>query len=297
MRLGSPFLGAARLAAYLAFTLALIPVQAVLVATGSRFRDRLPYRYHRICARLLGIALDVVGRPSADRPMLVVSNHSSYLDIVVLGGLVPGSFVAKTEVGAWPFFGLLAKLQRTVFVDRKVRNAAAHRDDMRARIEAGDVLILFPEGTSSDGNRTLPFKTALFSVAGTRAGDRPVTVQPVSVAATRLDGIPLGRGLRPLYAWYGDMDLVGHLWRMVGLGRLTVRVQFHDPVTVDDFPSRKALGEHCWQVIAGGVAAAVSGRPAPEPVPAAPAPAPQAAPPAAEARENGPVGAPGAVPG
>jgi 1-acyl-sn-glycerol-3-phosphate acyltransferase len=274
MRLGSPVLGAVRLVAYLALTLALIPVQAALVAAGSPLRRRLPLHYHRLCARLLGIELDVTGSPAADRPMLVVSNHSSYLDIVVLGALIPGSFVAKTEVGAWPFFGLLAKLQQTVFVDRKARNAATHRDDMRARLEAGDVLILFPEGTSSDGNRTLPFKTALFSVAGTRVDGRPVTVQPVSVAATRLDGIPLGRGLRPLYAWYGDMTLPGHLWRMVGLGRLTVRVQFHPPVTVDGFTSRKALADHCWRVVADGVAAAVSGRPAPapEPVPAADAP-------------------------
>jgi 1-acyl-sn-glycerol-3-phosphate acyltransferase len=260
--MGSSLLGVARLAAYVAFTLPLMPVQALLVWLGSPLCHRLPQVYHAVCARLIGLHVEVIGRPSGRSrgPVLVVSNHSSYLDIIVLGSLIRGSFVAKTEVGGWPFFGLLAKLQQTVFVDRKVRNAGVHRDDIRSRLESGDTLILFPEGTSSDGNRTLPFKTALFSVASLKVDDQPVTVQPVSVTATSLDGIPLGRSMRPVYAWYGDMELAPHLWRMVRLGRLTVRVEFHEPVTVDRFGSRKALAEHCWRVVADGVDRAVSGR-------------------------------------
>ncbi len=263
--MGSSLLGVARLAAYVAFTLPLMPVQALLVWLGSPLRHRLPRVYHAVCARLIGLHVDVVGRPSGRSrgPVLVVSNHSSYLDIIVLGSLIRGSFVAKTEVGGWPFFGLLAKLQQTVFVDRKVRNAGVHRDDIRGRLESGDTLILFPEGTSSDGNRTLPFKTALFSVASLKVDDQPITVQPVSVTATSLDGIPLGRSMRPVYAWYGDMELAPHLWQMVRLGRLTVRVEFHEPVTVERFGSRKALAEHCWRVVADGVDRAVSGRPRP----------------------------------
>jgi len=260
LMMGSSLLGVARLIAYAAFTLPLMPVQALLVWLGSPLRHRLPRAYHAVCRRILGLDVDVVGRPLDQRPTLFVSNHSSYLDIIVLGSLIPGSFVAKTEVGRWPFFGLLAKLQQTVFVDRKARNAGVHRDDMRGRLEDGDMLILFPEGTSSDGNRTLPFKTALFSVASLKVEDRPITVQPVSIAATCLDGIPLGRSMRPVYAWYGDMELVPHLWQMVRLGRLTVRVEFHEPVTVEGFGSRKALAEHCWRVIANGVDRAVSGR-------------------------------------
>jgi len=258
---GSSLLGTLRLLAYAAFTLPLMPVQALLVWLRSPLRHRLPRAYHAVCTRILGLDVDVVGRLFDNRPTLFVSNHSSYLDIIVLGSLIPGSFVAKTEVGGWPFFGFLAKLQQTVFVDRKMRNAGVHRDDMRGRLEAGDNLILFPEGTSSDGNRTLPFKTALFSVASLKVEDRPLTVQPVSITAISLDGIPLGRSLRPVYAWYGDMELAPHLWQMIGLGRLTVRVEFHEPVTVEQFGSRKALAEHCWRVVADGVDRAVSGRP------------------------------------
>ncbi|UEM21187.1 1-acyl-sn-glycerol-3-phosphate acyltransferase [Skermanella mucosa] len=258
--MGSALLGVARLAVYGAFTVLLMPVQALLVWLRSPLRHRLPRAYHAACARILGLQVAVTGRPLLARPTLVVSNHSSYLDIIVLGSLIPGSFVAKTEVGGWPFFGLLAKLQQTVFVDRKARNAGTHRDDMRGRLEDGDILILFPEGTSSDGNRTLPFKTALFSVAALRVDGRPIQVQPVSVTAVKLDGIPLGRALRPFYAWYGDMELAGHVWRMVKLGRVTVQVEFHEPVDVEAFGSRKALAEHCWRVVAAGVDRAVSGR-------------------------------------
>ena len=186
----SPVLGALRLTAYLGWTLLLVPFQVLALVLKLPARFAIPRFYHAGCARLVGIDIVVRGAPAAPGPVLVVSNHSSYLDITVLGALVKGSFVAKSEVAGWPMFGFLAKLQRTVFIERKARSTTARqRDDMKARLEDGDTLILFPEGTSSDGNRTLPFKTALFAVAGTRIGGRPVTVQPVSVdrKSTRLN--------------------------------------------------------------------------------------------------------------
>lgn len=264
---GSRVLGILRLAGYLFWTLCLLPIQGVAVRTGRPLRHRLPRFYHRTCARILGIDLVVRGERSSARPTLFVSNHSSYLDITVLGGLVQASFVAKADVARWPFFGLLARLQETVFVERAARSAVgAQRDQMAARLDAGDNLILFPEGTSSDGNRVLPFKTALFSVATRAGGTSPLTVQPVSVTATALDGVPLGRAMRPVYAWYGDMELAPHLWRMIGLGRLTLEVEFHPPVTVDAFASRKALADHCRRSVADGVERAISGRARPAPV-------------------------------
>lgn len=260
--LGSSGRGALRLSLYLLWTLLLIPLQALAVARGWRLCRTLPRFYHRVCTRLMGLDVVVRGEQVSGGPVLFVSNHSSYLDISVLGSLIPGSFVAKTEVGTWPFFGLLARLQRTVFVERKARTSVdKQRDDIGGRLDAGDSLILFPEGTSSDGNRTLPFKTALFAVAARRIDGRPLTVQPVSVAATRLDGIPMGIAFRPFYAWYGDMDLVPHLWQAFRLGGMTIEVEFHPPVTIDGFSSRKALADHCQRVVADGVARAISGRP------------------------------------
>ncbi|MFL7900371.1 lysophospholipid acyltransferase family protein [Azospirillum argentinense] len=262
--LGSPVRGGLRLAVYLLWTLLLVPVQALAVAVRSPLRFRIPRFYHRVCAAILGIGVVVRGERATDGPVLFVSNHSSYLDITVLGSVIPGSFVAKSEVAGWPFFGALAKLQQTVFVERKARSGVEkQRDELGARLDAGDSLILFPEGTSSDGNRTLPFKTALFAVAARRIGDRPLTVQPVSIAPTRLDGIPMGIAFRPCYAWYGDMDLAPHLWTVFTLGRMTVEVEFHPPVTIDGFSSRKALADHCQRAVARGVERAVSGKPPP----------------------------------
>ena len=288
--MGSTALRLARLTLYVGLTLLLLPVQWFAVTLDRPLRWRLPLWYHRLCCRIIGLDVVVHGRISQDQPTLFVSNHTSYLDITVLGSLIPGSFVAKTDVASWPLFGTLARLQRTVFVDRKARNARVDADTLRARLDRGDRMILFPEGTSSDGNRTLPFKSALFAVASLRPAvkkrmvDCPnstlpnsapnagrggeqefepgpaLTIQPVSIVATHLDGIPLGRELRSVYAWYGDMDLAPHLWSAIGMGRLRVAVTFHEPVSLDAFASRKALANHCWGAVADGVADLSSGR-------------------------------------
>ncbi|NBB82298.1 MAG: 1-acyl-sn-glycerol-3-phosphate acyltransferase [Alphaproteobacteria bacterium] len=259
-RIGSDLLGAWRIAVYGLLTLSLMPVQALAVALRLPLRTGLPVAYHRLCLRVLGFDVEVRGAMRRDRPTLFVANHSSYLDITVLGALIPGSFVAKREVGTWPLFGWLARLQRTVFVDRKPSAARTQRSDLERRLAARDALILFPEGTSSDGNRVLPFKSALFAAAEMGPDDRPVTIQPVTIVCTRLDGIPLGRWLRPMYAWYGDMDLVTHIWQMARLGRLGVTVEFHDPVDPAAFPTRKALARHCWQIVGDGMSRALAGR-------------------------------------
>lgn len=261
-RLGSPFRPYLRLAVYGLLVALLIPVQATAVALRLRRpAERIPLFFHRLCLGILGIRIERHGRMSPTRPTLFVCNHSSYLDITVLGALMPGSFVAKTEVAGWPLFGLLAKLQRTIFVDRRRGTTRRQRDDIAERLAAGSNLILFPEGTSNDGNRTLPFRSALLSVAeAAPASAPPLAVQPVSIAYTLLNGMPLGHGLRPFVAWYGDMALADHLWQFLRLGRLTAVVRFHPVVTIDRFGSRKALADHCRDVVAQGVARALAGR-------------------------------------
>lgn len=262
---GSSPLGIVRLAVYGILTLALAPVQALILMLLPRLWWALPRAYHRLCCRIMGLRVRVVGRPSPARPTLFVSNHTTYFDIPVLGAIVPVSFVAKTEVAQWPGYGLLAKLQRTVFVDRRRHTTAKQRDSIQARLAAGDPLVLFPEGTSNDGNRILPFRSALLSVAEAASPERPLVIQPVSIAYPSINGLPMGWGLRPLVAWYGGMELGGHLWRFSRLGQVEVVVQFHDPVSVADFPSRKELTRHCAEAVAGGVDRALGGRLAPAP--------------------------------
>ncbi|MEM7223477.1 MAG: lysophospholipid acyltransferase family protein [Pseudomonadota bacterium] len=259
--LGSRLKSAVRLSLYVCFTVPMMAVQIVALGASKPLARNLPLWYHRQCCRLLGIRIERRGRQSRKTPTLFASNHVSYLDILVLGSLVPGSFVAKAEVKSWPLFGWLARLQRSVFVDRRPSKTARQRDEIMERLVAGDNLIIFPEGTSGDGNRVLPFKSALMSAAASEPNGVPLAVQPVTVAYTKLDGLPLGRSLRPFYAWYGDMDLAPHLWHLAGLGRLTVVVHFHPLITLAELGSRKALAAHCKERVQEGLAAALSGRP------------------------------------
>jgi 1-acyl-sn-glycerol-3-phosphate acyltransferase len=265
--MGSPTLRLVRLALYFAWTAGLMPVQLVGLALRRHWTSTLPVFYHRWCCRILGFRIRVIGTPTSERPVLFAANHISYTDITVLGSVIPGSFIAKSEVARWPFFGRLAKLQRSVFVDRRMRSTVAQREVIGKRLADGDALILFPEGTSGDGNRVRPFKSALFSAAQPGEGIPPVIVQPVSLAYTRLDGIPIGRLYRPFFAWYGALDLAPHLWSMVGLGTVEVVVEFHPPTFLGDCGSRKALAEYCHARIAGGVAGALFDRPQPMPEP------------------------------
>lgn len=258
--MGAALTSTTRLAAYLTVTLIAAPLQIAALITGHRLAKVIPSIYHRACLRVLGIRVSMHGRRAAPGPVLFVVNHSSYLDISVIGALFRGSFVAKAEVAGWPLFGTLAKLQRTVFVERRRGQTAAQRGIIEARLREGDNLVLFAEGTSNDGNRVLPFKSALFSVAEDGPDGKPLTVQPVSLAYTQLDGIPIGRALRPSFAWYGDMEMAGHLWHALGLGVLRAEVIFHPPVTLAQFGSRKRLAAHCQEVVARGVCDLISGR-------------------------------------
>ena len=265
-RMGSTTLRLWRLLVYIAWTLPLMPVQALGVSLRQPWVSTFPRFYHRWCCRILGLRVRRIGQPTAARPVLFAANHISYLDITVFGSLIPGSFIAKREVARWPLFGWLAKLQRSVFIDRQVRSTVEQRDSIAGRLAAKEALILFPEGTSGDGNRVLPFKSALFSVAD-RGATETVVVQPVSIAYTRLDGMPIGRMLRPLFAWYGGMAMAPHLWTVLGLGKIEVIVEFHRPTSLAECGSRKLLARYCQERVAAGLEAALTGRrqPAAEP--------------------------------
>jgi lyso-ornithine lipid O-acyltransferase len=257
---GNLLLRLCRAAAYLALTLPTGVIQAVLLLIKSPLARRFPAAYHRACCRVLGLRIEISGTQSRSRPTLYVANHTSYVDIPILGSLIDGSFVAKAEIARWPFFGVLAKLQRSIFIDRRPGSTVRQRDAIMKRLEEGDDLIIFPEATSGDGIHMLPFKSALFSVAEYRPRGEALLVQPVSVAYVRLDGMPLGRFYRPFIAWYGAMQVGPHLWTMLGLGTITVKVLFHPPVTLEGMGGRKALAEHCYRVIASGLTAALAGR-------------------------------------
>jgi lyso-ornithine lipid O-acyltransferase len=253
--------GGLRLMAFIGLLLVFFPFLVLFACVGRRRIFRTSHLFYRGLVHVLGINLRVHGARLPGGSVLFVSNHTSYLDIPVLGACIEGVFVAKAEVASWPFFGPLAKLQRTAFIERRVLRAAEQRDDLRQRLLEGQNLILFPEGTSSDGQRTLPFKSSLFSLAEIDVAEgRSVIVQPVTTLCTGLGGLPFDRSWRSYYAWYGDMTLMGHLWNAFKMGRFTVDVIFHDPVSINDFSGRKELAAHCHKVIAEGVERCVTGR-------------------------------------
>ena len=249
------------IAAFLAVTLVGMPVQWLLLKLRLPAARAFPHRYHRLVAALFGMHIKVVGKPVRGEGVLMVANHTSWADIVIFSAVAPISFVAKSEVASWPFFGTLARLQRTVFVERQRRSATGEtRDAIRDRLLAGDALVLFPEGTSHDGNRVLPFKSALLGAAEAVLADgRHVKVQPVSTAFTGLHGLPMGRENRPLFAWYGDMEMVPHLWEALQAGPLDVVVQFHEPFSLD-MMDRKTLAARAQEIVQSGQAQALAGR-------------------------------------
>lgn len=229
------------------------PTQAAIIKLRPDASPRIPRIFHRMFCRAIGMDVEVVGAPVEGKPTLFVANHISWVDIPVLGSQILGSFVAKSEVGEWGVVGRLSDLQRTIYVERERRTRSREQSNVISeRLRAGHSIVLFPEGTSTAGRTVRPFKSSLFAIAD--AGeDVDVLVQPVTVAYTHINGLPLLRSSRYKIAWIGDMELVPHAWELMGLGRVRALIQFHEPVRQSDFANRKELARHCEQVVAEGL--------------------------------------------
>mgnify|MGYP002622308478 CR=1 FL=1 len=219
--------------------------QTVAIRTRLLNEHRVPRLWHRLATRLLGLRVRVHGEIARERPLLIAANHISWTDIMVLGSLADVHFVAKSEVAGWPVMGTLSKLQRTVFVERAARGrSGAQVGEIAARIIRGDPMVLFAEGTTGDGNLVLPFKSTLFAAAQMALdanGGAPVTIQPVAIAYTRLQGMPMGRQHRPHAAWIGDQTLVPHIGALLREGAVDLEVHFGEPLMLGPGASRKAV--------------------------------------------------------
>ena len=251
--------GILKATAFLALVILLIPVALIYRQFVPDQPFKIPCHFHRALLKILGVQVKVVGAPSVASPVLFVVNHTSYLDIPVLGAILPAAFVAKSEVAGWPLFGFLSKVQNTLFIERRSTRAAHQRTQLQNHLAKRQNLILFPEGTSSDGLKALPFKSSLFSIVEESAHDIAITIQPVSITCTKLDGFPLLREQRPLYAWYGDMTLTPHLWNVFKHDHFTVDVIFHPPMAAAEYPNRKALAATCQNLIARGIEQSLTG--------------------------------------
>ena len=208
--------------------------------------------YYRLLCRLLAIRVRIIGQPARDRAVLYVSNHVSWVDILAIGSVAPVAFVAKREVRQWPLIGITAQLQRTVFVDRERRRQSGEAvAEIVARLQSGTSVVLFAEGTSGDGNRVLPFRSALFGALEHAAAELsgPVFVQPMAICYTDLHGIPMGRQHRPLVAWYGDLDFIPHIKDFIIRGAIDAVLNYGEPIAADGAIDRKAMTQRLEQVV------------------------------------------------
>ena len=192
-----------------------------------------------------------IGKPCTHRPSLFLGNHISYLDIFVYGSFIPGYFIAKSEVANWPILGWLAKVQNTLFFERKGRKVRGQLQVMSEQFEKRGNLILFPEGTSTEGEHVEPFKPSLLQAI--EKADASVVIQPMTIAYTHYQNRPMTKAMRDHYAWYGTMPFASHFFHAMGLAKSQVVVQFHPPVSLDQFNTRKDCAHYCWQQVASAL--------------------------------------------
>lgn len=243
-----PIYGAYRMSMVVLIALLYTLPYAILLRMNKEWGMRFGRFYLRSWCRAIGHKVRIEGEVSPHKPTLFVGNHISYVDILVCGFL-EGRFVAKQDVKSWPLFGMLTTWQRSIYINRTPRAIAQGYKDLEKVVLEGDSLILFPEGTTSDGCRVLPFSSSFFGLAL----EHHMPVQPFTIIYEGWDNVPMPRYLKKMVGWFSvDMELVPHLWFLCQLGRVNVVVRLHEPLNPQDFSSRKALSERAWEVINRG---------------------------------------------
>ncbi len=225
-----------------------VPERAVF----GRTRPITPWITQGVCLaalRLMGLRRITRGQV-ASAPVAFVANHSTWLDIFVLNACARLYFVAKAEVATWAGIGWLARGTGTLFIARTRAQAKTHTTAMEDRLAAGQKLLFFPEGTSTDGRRVLPFRSTLFQAFLSEHLPTGIQVQPISVLYTAPDGADPA-----FYGWWGDMAFGPSLLTVLAAPRQgSVSVTFHDPIPVAEVADRKALAQQAETPIAADMA-------------------------------------------
>jgi lyso-ornithine lipid O-acyltransferase len=234
---------AVALACVVVSTLVLVPLQLIAMKTRLWSEWRVPRLWHRANCRAFGLRIHEMGELTTKRPLVVASNHVSWTDISVIGSRCDVSFVAKADMAAWPVMGWLARLQRTIFIERELRRTSGKQaGEIARRLAGGEAIVLFAEGTTGDGNMILPFKSTLFGAATMALHEGAVDkvyIQPLAIAYTRVQGMPMGRRDRPLAAWIGDTELVPHAAALLSEGAVDVELHFGEAIEFSAGDSRK----------------------------------------------------------
>lgn len=211
-------------------------------------RDRFVVWGYKLFLRIARIKLVVTGTLSHHRPLMLVSNHVSYMDIPILASVASVRFTPKVEIARWPVIGFFCRVMDCVFIDRRVSSTGRNKKALEETLRRGEVIGLFPEGTTGDGKRVLPFRSSYFSLCELGHG-KTVAVQPTTLSYSRVNGLPIDSVQMPRIAWYGDMLLLPHILDFLKLGSVNVELRFHEAMTLDKFGSRKEMAVYCHDVV------------------------------------------------
>ena len=245
----SPILSISRLIVMIPWILFISSIHLMFSLVSKRFFFYFFRIFFKGLVSIIGIKIKISGVPQK-RNTLFVSNHISYLDIIVYGSLINTVFVAKSEIKKWPLINKLCVMAKTIFVERN--DIKFIRDQIKLINETllnDTSVLLFPEGTSSDGTNVLKFKSSLFSIVDYNEL-KECYIQPVSISYNKLDGLPLNKFYKPYLAWFGGMDLFSHVWKFLGLGVSEVNVHFHKAKKFSSFLNRKDACSFCYDKIA-----------------------------------------------
>ncbi len=229
--------------------LILLPIQVFFILIKSKFRFFLPLIFHKFLLKVLGVKVEILGKPSDHKPLVLVGNHCSYLDIIILGSVLPACFVAKSEIKGWFVFGLLASLQNSIFIDRRNLKVFDSLNRVTQNLSANFATIIFPEGTTNNGRKVLKFKPSLFKIF---EDDSTLGLQNFSLCYTHINSMPLDNRMRPFIAWYGGMSLITHLKTLLKHSSIRAKLKFH-PNTTPLGMNRKNLSEESRKQVIKGI--------------------------------------------
>lgn len=199
--------------------------------------------------KIIGLRVKVEGEMAGGRPLLIVSNHLSYLDIMILGAKTTARFTPKSEIAGWTFISTICRLLDCVYIDRSSDKIKESRQRIYSALEKGEVVSLFPEGTTGNGRHLLPFKSSFFSIAEEKINGEELFIQPVVINYTGIGSLPIDSTQWPLVAWYGDMVLAPHLWKLLKLAKIDASLTFLPAVNYSRFTDRKHLAAYCHEAV------------------------------------------------
>ncbi len=261
---GAAFRRTLRLGLIVFWTLLLFPPIWIIYAMGlERLRAPMVALYYRGVGSIVGLRVCIEGAPERARPLLIVSNHVSYLDILALGGHMPSAFTPKSEIAHWPIIGYFCRMAGCVFIDRRPRAVTTHRTALEAALKKETPLVLFPEGTTGIGAGTLPFRGGFFSMVQWHYEETGahLPIQLLAIDYRALDGVALTPAARPQVAWIGEAEFAPHLMALLGHRRVDVTLRFLPAFTPAPETDRKELAAQCERAIAAQLPPAL---PAPE---------------------------------